>query len=126
MACESALKTGLIVLMGEITANATVDYGEIARDTVAGIGYDHSSKGFDYATCGVISAIERQSPDIAQGVVTDLGVVEDCVISAVRCEAMTVKQAEEEWKIFKARLGRGPATPNLNRSRPGKKAVAAA
>ena len=77
VAAETLLKTGLIVIAGEVTTNAVIDYGEVARDTVAGIGYDDSSKGFDYKTCGVITAIERQSPDIAQGVSTDLGVVKE-------------------------------------------------
>ncbi len=68
VACETATTTGLILVMGEITANAQFDAQEIARETVREIGYDHSSKGFDCDTCGVIVSIHRQSPDIAMGV----------------------------------------------------------
>ena len=68
VACETACTTGLILAMGEITSNAKVDYMEIARNAVREIGYDHSDKGFDCNTCGVITAVHGQSPDIAMGV----------------------------------------------------------
>ena len=68
VACETACTTGLILVMGEITTTAKPDFMEIARETVRGIGYDHSDKGFDCNTCGVITAIHGQSPDIAMGV----------------------------------------------------------
>ncbi|MBR4950508.1 MAG: methionine adenosyltransferase [Clostridia bacterium] len=68
VACETACTTGLILVMGEITSNAKVDYMEIARNAVREIGYDHSDKGFDCNTCGVITAVHGQSPDIAMGV----------------------------------------------------------
>ncbi|MBR2900907.1 MAG: methionine adenosyltransferase [Clostridia bacterium] len=68
VACETACTTGLILVMGEITTNATPDFQTIARETVRNIGYDHSEKGFDCDTCGVITAIHGQSPDIAMGV----------------------------------------------------------
>jgi S-adenosylmethionine synthetase len=68
VACETLVTTGLIVVAGEVTTNARVDYAAIARETVKKIGYDSSEKGFDYKTCGVMVTLDRQSPDISQGV----------------------------------------------------------
>jgi S-adenosylmethionine synthetase len=68
VACETMCSTGLIVLSGEITTHATVDYNVIARETVRNIGYTSSEIGFDSTTCAVLTAFNKQSPDIAQGV----------------------------------------------------------
>src|SRR5574340_981094 len=68
VACESLAKTGMVVVAGEITTHAQVNYTEVVRQTVREIGYRSSDVGFDADTCAVILAIERQSPDIARGV----------------------------------------------------------
>ncbi|HHH83761.1 MAG TPA: methionine adenosyltransferase [Chloroflexi bacterium] len=68
VACEVATKTGFVMLMGEITTKANLNYDEIAREVLLEIGYDSSEKGFDGKTCGVLVAISKQSGDIAQGV----------------------------------------------------------
>jgi len=68
VACETLTKTGFVMVAGEITTSARLDFPVIVRDVVKDIGYCDSAMGFDWKTCGVIVAIERQSPDIAQGV----------------------------------------------------------
>src|SRR5919197_133809 len=68
VACESLLTTGLVVVAGEITTSCYVDIPRIARDTIKDVGYTRAKYGFDYETCGVIAAIDKQSPDIAMGV----------------------------------------------------------
>jgi S-adenosylmethionine synthetase len=68
VACETLLTTGLVVVAGEISTSAYVDIPKLVRNTVCEIGYDRESFGFDGNTCGVITAIDEQSPDIAQGV----------------------------------------------------------
>jgi S-adenosylmethionine synthetase len=68
VACETLVTTGQVVLAGEITTTAYVDAPQIARDTIKEIGYTHPDIGFDYHSCGVLSAIHSQSPDIARGV----------------------------------------------------------
>jgi S-adenosylmethionine synthetase len=68
VACETLVNTGLVVVSGEITTSTYVDIQEIARETIKKIGYTNAEYGFDYNTCAVINAIDKQSPDIAQGV----------------------------------------------------------
>jgi len=68
VACETLVKTGMVVLAGEITTSAIVDYETVVRDTVNSIGYTNSEVGFDGSTCAVLNALGQQSPDIAQGV----------------------------------------------------------
>lgn len=68
VACETLLKTGLVVLAGEITSKARVDYNHIVRDVIKDIGYTDGDLGFDYKSCAIISSINEQSPDIAIGV----------------------------------------------------------
>ncbi|WP_248883899.1 methionine adenosyltransferase [Acidithiobacillus acidisediminis] len=68
VAAETLITTGLIVLAGEITTTAQVDYADVARQTVRRIGYDSSEMGFDWASCAVVQTLDKQSPDIAQGV----------------------------------------------------------
>ena len=68
VACETCCTTGLVMVMGEITTNAVVDYQTIVRETVREIGYDRAKYGFDCDSCAVLSSIHKQSPDIAMGV----------------------------------------------------------
>ena len=68
VACETLTKTGLVMVAGEITSNATIETEEIVRNVIIDIGYDHSDKGFDGNTCAVINGLGKQSGDIAQGV----------------------------------------------------------
>ncbi|MFA5624136.1 MAG: methionine adenosyltransferase [Bradymonadales bacterium] len=75
VACETLLKTGVVIVAGEVTTSSWVNIPEIARRTIKEIGYNSSLKGFDYETCGVLVAVESQSPDIAQGVDPSRGVV---------------------------------------------------
>ena len=68
VACETLVSTGLVVVSGEITTKTYVDIQEIARGTIREIGYTDAEFGFDYKTCAVLNTIDKQSPDIAQGV----------------------------------------------------------
>jgi S-adenosylmethionine synthetase len=68
VACEALVKTGLVVIAGEITSNTRVEFGEIAKQVIRDIGYTTAESGFNCDSCAVVTAIERQSPDISQGV----------------------------------------------------------
>jgi S-adenosylmethionine synthetase len=77
VACETLVTTGLAFIAGEITTECYVDMPEIVRDTIRDIGYHSSQMGFDYKTCAVITSIDHQSPDIAQGVNVGKGLFKD-------------------------------------------------
>mgnify|MGYP000922345370 CR=1 FL=1 len=68
VACETLIKTGMVVVAGEITSSGSIDVESVVRETVKNIGYNSSEMGFDYASCAVLSAIGKQSVDIAVGV----------------------------------------------------------
>ena len=82
VACETATTTGLILVMGEITTKASIDIQEIVRNTVNEIGYNRGKYGFDAETCAVITALDKQSPDIAMGVDSALEVRESFMTDA--------------------------------------------
>ncbi len=71
VACETLVTTGMTMVAGEITTETYVDIPEVVRNTIKGIGYSNSSMGFDWETCAVITSIDKQSPDISQGVTAD-------------------------------------------------------
>ena len=77
VACETLVTTGMAMIAGEITTTAYVDMPEIVRQTIKEIGYEDSSMGFDWETCAVITTIDRQSPDISQGVTAGEGLFKD-------------------------------------------------
>jgi S-adenosylmethionine synthetase len=77
VACETLVKTGMAIVAGEITTTAWVDMPVIVRSTIKDIGYTDSAMGFDYETCAVLTAIEKQSPDISQGVSEGQGLFKD-------------------------------------------------
>jgi len=73
VACETAVKTGFVLLAGEITTKTNIDYAKVVRETIREIGYTDSDMGFDATTCGILNAVEAQSPDISQGVTAGQG-----------------------------------------------------
>ena len=77
VAVETLVKTGMVIIAGEVTTSAWVDLEDIVRQTVREIGYDSSDVGFDWASCAVLNAIGKQSPDIAMGVNDDSGAGKD-------------------------------------------------
>ncbi|TSK05321.1 MAG: methionine adenosyltransferase [Geobacter sp.] len=77
VACETLVTTGMAVIAGEITTNAVIDYPKIVRETIREIGYHDSAMGFDWETCAVLTSIDKQSPDIAQGVTEGEGMFKE-------------------------------------------------
>lgn len=77
VACETLVSSGLVIIAGEITTKAHVNYQQIARHTIEEIGYNDSAYGFDFRSCGVLTCINKQSPDIAQGVNEGEGLFKD-------------------------------------------------
>jgi S-adenosylmethionine synthetase len=77
VACETLVTTGIIFIAGEITTTANIDYPKVARETVKEIGYNDSAMGFDWETCAVLTSIDKQSPDISQGVTEGQGLFKD-------------------------------------------------
>ena len=77
VACETMVTTGMAVIAGEITTNAIVDYPKVVRETIREIGYNDSTMGFDWETCAVLTSIDKQSPDISQGVTEGEGLFKE-------------------------------------------------
>jgi S-adenosylmethionine synthetase len=77
VACETMVTTGMVVIAGEITTNATIDYPNVVREAIRDIGYNDSAMGFDWETCAVLTSIDRQSPDISQGVTEGQGLFKE-------------------------------------------------
>jgi len=77
VACETLVTTGMAVIAGEITTRAVVDYPKVVRETIREIGYNDSAMGFDWETCAVLVSIDKQSPDISQGVTEGEGMFKD-------------------------------------------------
>lgn len=77
VACETLVTTGVAIVSGEITTNAVISYPEVVRETIKEIGYNHHSMGFDWETCGVLISIDKQSPDISQGVTAGEGLYKE-------------------------------------------------
>src|SRR5215467_5961873 len=77
VACEALIKTGLVVVAGEITSKGKVEFGEIAKSVIRDIGYTSPETGFNCDSCAVVTAIERQSPDISRGVTEGEGLFKE-------------------------------------------------
>src|SRR5881296_4607636 len=77
VACESLIKTGLVVVAGEITSKGKVEFGEIAKQVIRDIGYTTADSGFNCDSCAIVTAVERQSPDISQGVTEGEGLFKE-------------------------------------------------
>jgi S-adenosylmethionine synthetase len=96
VACETLITTGLVVVAGEISTSTYVDVPTIARNTIERIGYTRAKYGFDASTCGVVTAIHEQSPDIAQGVEAAL----ECRVDSHEIDAFDCQGAGDQGMMF--------------------------
>ncbi len=96
VACNAAAKTGFVVLVGEITTRAVINYDQLVRQVITDVGYDASAKGFDGHTCGVLVAISQQSGDIAQGVDRSL----EARVGQVRDDEVEAIGAGDQGMVF--------------------------
>ena len=88
VACETSTTTGLVMVMGEITTSIYVDIPKIVRDTIRGVGYEDSSYGFDYQSCGIAVSVDEQSSDISAGVSNALETRDAADIAAQEAETL--------------------------------------
>ena len=127
VACETAVTTGLVLIMGEITTQANIDFQKIARDAIREIGYVDGAMGFNANTCAVMVAMDKQSPDIAMGVDKALearGVANE---DDAPIEALENNMTDEEIEAIGVRLRNQPDTGTYALSdRPGTEAVTSA
>ena len=104
VACETAITTGLVLVMGEVTTTAQVDLQNIIRNTIREIGYDASEKGFDANTCGVMVALDKQSTDIAMGVDKALEAKERYEEDNVEIRGVCIEEEYNEEKDIRTTL----------------------
>ena len=119
VACETAITTGLVLVMGEITTNAYVDIQKLVRETIDEIGYNRAKYGFDAHTCGVVTAIDEQSADIALGVDKALEAKEnkmsDEEIEAIGAGDQSIVVMDEKGRYYHVEKGHGKRYVACNR-----------
>ena len=118
VACETCTTTGYVMVMGEITSNAHIDFQQVVRDTVREIGYDRAKYGFDADTCAVVTAIDKQSTDIAMGVDKALEAKENNM-SDEEIDAIGAGDQGNDVRIRNQRDRRVHAIPDLHGTQTG-------